>query len=74
MTTETGLSSCCLSGKLKEGQPVGREETIGGISTYVSEPSGGSKSKAVVFITDSMFALTHIEFYNSCHPFNLIST
>jgi len=52
MATEVGMSSCCLSGKIKEGQPKGREEDIGGLSTYVAEPEGGSTSKTVIFLSD----------------------
>lgn len=53
MSTGVGMSSCCLSGKLQSGKPQGREETIGGVATYVSEPEGGSKAKTLVFLVDS---------------------
>ena len=56
MSTGVGMSGCCLSGKLAEGKPKGRVEEIAGLQTYVSGPEGkGSKSKSVVFITDSSF-------------------
>lgn len=46
------MSSCCLSGALHEGKPQGREDTIGGLQTYISEPTTGSKKKSIIFITD----------------------
>ena len=54
MSTDVRLSECCISGKLHEGKPAGREDELGGLSVYISEPKGGSKAKSVVFITDSM--------------------
>lgn len=47
------MSNCCLSGKVHEGQPAGREDEIGGLSTYISEPENNSKAKTIIFITDS---------------------
>ncbi|KAI9818022.1 MAG: hypothetical protein M1827_000646 [Pycnora praestabilis] len=52
MSKEVGMSSCCLSGKVNEGTPVGHVETIGGLQTYVSEPENKSKSKTIIFLTD----------------------
>ncbi|KAF2435137.1 alpha/beta-hydrolase [Tothia fuscella] len=52
MSTGVGTSSCCLSGKLKEGKPVGIEEEIGGLQTYVSAPENNSKEKTIIFFTD----------------------
>lgn len=52
MSTGVGVSSCCLSGKLADGTPAGREETIGGLPTYVAEPADNSKAKSLLFITD----------------------
>lgn len=46
------MSKCCLSGKVNEGTPTGREEVIGGLNTYVASPKDGSKGKAVVFLVD----------------------
>ena len=51
-----GMSSCCLSGQVHQGQPSGREDEIGGLSTYISEPEDHSKAKSIIFITDSAFA------------------
>lgn len=51
MSTGVGVSSCCLSGKIAQGNPTGRTETIAGLQTYVAEPKDGSK-KAVVFLVD----------------------
>ena len=53
MATDIGMSSCCLSGKVHEGKPVGQVETIGGIQTYVSEPENKSKAKTIIFLADS---------------------
>ncbi|KAL1304956.1 hypothetical protein AAFC00_003866 [Neodothiora populina] len=52
MSTGVGMSSCCLSGKIQNGQPKGREEQIAGLETYVSEPTDGSKKKTIVFLVD----------------------
>ncbi len=49
------MSSCCLSGKVNEGTPVGHVETISGLDTYVSEPKDKSKAKTVIFLTDSQW-------------------
>ncbi|KAG8533143.1 uncharacterized protein KY384_001926 [Bacidia gigantensis] len=57
MASGNGMSACCLSGKLHEGKPVGREEQLGGLSVYVSEPKGGSKAKSLIFITDGTHAV-----------------
>jgi len=58
MSQQVGLSSCCLSGKLHDGKPTGREDEIGGLSTYISEPKNGSKEKSIIFICDSMISPT----------------
>ncbi|KAK5200578.1 hypothetical protein LTR16_005637, partial [Cryomyces antarcticus] len=52
MSTGVGMSSCCLSGKLHEGKPAGRVDTIGGLQAYVAEPENGSKEKTVIFLVD----------------------
>ncbi|MCJ1419336.1 hypothetical protein MMC32_005690 [Xylographa parallela] len=52
MSTGVGISSCCVSGQIHTGTPIGRVETIGGIQTYVAEPSSGSKAKTVIFLVD----------------------
>ncbi|EXJ86787.1 hypothetical protein A1O3_03741 [Capronia epimyces CBS 606.96] len=52
MTTEIGLSACCVSGAVHSGTPRGHEATIGGLPTYIAEPENKSKSKSVVFIVD----------------------
>jgi hypothetical protein len=56
MTSQSGnvgMSSCCLSGKVKEGKPTGRVEEIGELRTYVSAPENGSKEKSIIFLVDS---------------------
>jgi len=53
MSQNVGMSSCCLSGKVHKGKPTGREDQIGGLETYISEPQNGSKEKTIVFICDS---------------------
>jgi len=55
MTSQSGnvgMSSCCLSGKVKEGKPTGRVEEIGGLRTYVSAPENDSKEKSIIFLVD----------------------
>ncbi|KAF1845918.1 alpha/beta-hydrolase [Cucurbitaria berberidis CBS 394.84] len=52
MSTGVGVSECCLSGKIQQGTPAGSEKQIGGLDTYVAEPSSGSNAKVVVFIVD----------------------
>ncbi|KAK6614572.1 dienelactone hydrolase family protein [Botrytis cinerea] len=52
MSTNIGVSSCCLSGKLHEGTPTGRIEVINDLSTYIAEPQDGSKAKTIIFLVD----------------------
>ena len=52
MSTEMGMSSCCLSGRVQEGKPVGRVDQIAGLDAYISEPKDGSTAKSVIFISD----------------------
>jgi len=52
MSTQIGMGACCLSGAVHDGTPQGREDTIGGINTYIAEPSDRSTAKTVVFIVD----------------------
>ncbi|KAI9879822.1 MAG: hypothetical protein M1830_007004 [Pleopsidium flavum] len=52
MSTGVGMSSCCLSGKVHDGTPVGHIETIGGLETYISEPKDKARTKTIIFITD----------------------
>ncbi len=54
MSEGVGMSSCCLSGKVKSGRPQGTETDIAGLNTYIAEPKDGSKAKTVIFIVDSM--------------------
>ncbi|KAG9775779.1 dienelactone hydrolase family protein-like protein, partial [Aureobasidium melanogenum] len=51
-TTEIGMGACCISGAVHDGTPSGHEATVGGLPTYIAEPSDKSKSKTVVFIVD----------------------
>jgi len=52
MSTGVGMSECCLSGKVHEGTPTGKVETINGLQTYVATPKDGSKAKSIVFLVD----------------------
>lgn len=52
MSEGVGMSSCCLSGKVHQGTEAGREDTIGGLPTYISEPDNKSKAKTVIFLVD----------------------
>jgi len=53
MSASVGMNSCCLSGKVQEGKPTGREEEINGMPTYVAAPENGDKTKTVIFLVDS---------------------
>ena len=44
----------CVSGALHEGIPTGREETIHGLPTYVSEPTSGPVKGIIVIIPDGL--------------------
>lgn len=52
MSTQIGMGACCLSGSVHSGTPSGREDTIGGLATYIAEPSDKSTAKTVVFVVD----------------------
>jgi len=52
MSTQTGMGACCISGAVHSGTPQGREDTIGGLPTYIAEPSDKSTSKTVIFVVD----------------------
>jgi dienelactone hydrolase len=52
MSTGVGMSECCLSGKVHDGTPTGKIETIDNLQTYVVAPKDGSKSKSIVFLVD----------------------
>jgi hypothetical protein len=55
MSTEVGISPCCLSGKIQNETPSGSVEEIGGLQCYVAAPESGSKAKTVVFLCDSEY-------------------
>ncbi|MCJ1476963.1 hypothetical protein MMC13_005633 [Lambiella insularis] len=45
----------CISGSLHEGTPTGREESMYGLPTYISDPPSGQQPKGiVVFIPDAV--------------------
>lgn len=44
----------CVSGALHDGTPIGREETIHGLPTYVSEPPSGQVKGIIVIIPDAL--------------------
>lgn len=44
----------CVSGALHEGTPVGREETVHGLPTYISEPPSGQVTGIIVIIPDAL--------------------
>jgi dienelactone hydrolase len=52
MTTNVGMSACCLSGSIHNGTPTGKEDKIGGLDVYISLPESGQRSKSVVILTD----------------------
>jgi len=51
MPEQTTLSDCCLTGHIHTGTPRGREETIGGLPTYVTGDVK-DKAKTIVFLHD----------------------
>jgi dienelactone hydrolase len=55
-----GMGKCCLSGKLHDGWPVGKVETVDNLPTYITVPPDGSKAKSIIFITDSKFLPTSL--------------
>lgn len=64
MSQNVGMSNCCLSGKVHQGQPAGREDEIGGLSTYISEPENHSNAQSIIFISDSV--LPRLPFLLQC--------
>lgn len=48
----------CASGVLHSGTPAGREETIHGLNTYVTEPPSGVAPKGIVVIIPDVFGWT----------------
>lgn len=52
MSTGVGMSACCLSGKVHDGNPAGKIETIDNLQTYVAAPADDSKAKTIVFLVD----------------------
>ena len=47
-----GLSRCCVSGHLHQGNPEGIETEIAGLKTYIASPPDGSKDAAILYISD----------------------
>lgn len=45
----------CVAGTLHEGTPAGREETVHGRLTYVTEPPDGAAAKGIVVIVPDAF-------------------
>jgi len=52
MSEQKSLSSCCVSGHLHTGTPLGTIEKIGGLDTYVTKPEGGSKARTLILLSD----------------------
>ena len=67
------MSACCLSGRIQEGKPKGREQEIGGLPTYVAEPENGDKTKTVIFLVDSKSTGSHTrkQYYTPSEPAKL---
>lgn len=45
----------CATGSLHEGTPVGREETLHGLQTYITEPPNGVPPSALIVIVPDVF-------------------
>jgi len=52
MSEQQSLSSCCVTGHLHTGTPLGEVEKIADLDTYVTKPEGGSKTRTIIFLTD----------------------
>jgi len=52
MSSNVGMSSCCLSGTLQTGTPKGHEEVINGLNVYVSPSPDNSTRRSIIFISD----------------------
>ncbi|KAK3175600.1 hypothetical protein Dsin_033016 [Dipteronia sinensis] len=52
MSSNVGMSSCCLSGSVHNGTPSGRVEKVGELDTYIAEPESKSKAKTIIFLVD----------------------
>ncbi|ORX34822.1 dienelactone hydrolase [Kockovaella imperatae] len=54
MSEQTEIKSCCVTGHLHQGQPLGSMETVHGVHSYVSKPkeASGDKVDKVILITD----------------------
>ena len=53
--SDSGDENGCLSGKVHEGTPTGKIETIDNLQTYVAAPKDGSKAKTIIFLVDGNF-------------------
>lgn len=49
------ISSCCLKGTEWKGEPVGVEETISGLSTYVSVSDTNTSSRTAILVIHDLF-------------------
>jgi hypothetical protein len=47
-----GISDCCISGHLHDGQPEGTIVEVNGLKTYIAAPQNGSKDKTILYIAD----------------------
>jgi len=52
MSTNVGISPCCLSGSVHKGTPTGTTSKIANLDTYVAAPENGSKAKSIIFLVD----------------------
>ncbi len=68
MSTGVGVSECCLSGKVHDGSPTGKIETIDNLQTYVAASKDGSKAKSIVFIVDSKAYLSMFDVIKLINP------
>jgi len=46
------MDTCCTTGHIHDGSPRGHFEHVHGVSTYVSRPANGSKSRTAIILTD----------------------
>lgn len=54
MSQQTSIGSCCVTGHIHEGTPIGSMEVLHGLQTYVSNPKTPSRGKidTIIMIPD----------------------
>jgi hypothetical protein len=53
-------SGCCFTGVKHEGTPVGHQVTIGGMETYISEPTTQAATRKILIFFADVFGSLHL--------------